>query len=57
MAFITRDQALAYLREYYNDNYADDEETFEDVVEGLGDMLDLVTPNVVYAYHVYMGNV
>lgn len=57
MSFITREQAEAYLREYYNDNYADDEETFEEIVAMLGDQLDMVVPEIVYAYHVYMGNV
>ncbi len=53
MSFITTQQAEEYLREYYNDNYADDEESFEEVVEALADQLDLVTPEIVYAYHVY----
>jgi hypothetical protein len=58
MTFITKAQAEQFLREYYADNgYAEDGETFEEVVEGLGDMLDCVTPNVVYAYHVFVGNV
>lgn len=62
MAFITKPQAEQYLREYYEDNYGtyDEDastyvfdESFEDVVEALEDQLDLVSPELAYAWHVF----
>ena len=55
MSFITKQQAQDYLREYYNDNYvlAGETETFEEVVESIGDTLDMLSPEMVYAYHIY----
>lgn len=53
---MTFTQAQEYLRQYYNDNYADDDETFEDVIAALGDQLDMVTSDVAAAYNVYMEN-
>jgi hypothetical protein len=59
MTFITKFQAEQFLREYYISNYvlAKEQETFEEVLEILEGTLDLVDANVVYAYHVFKGNV
>jgi hypothetical protein len=55
MAFITKQEAEDFLREYHNDNYvlAGEEETFEEVLDSIEDNLDMLTPNVVYAFHVF----
>jgi hypothetical protein len=51
MAFLTKTEAEAYLREYYEDNY--DDETFEEFLSILEDQLDMVSPEMVYAFQIY----
>jgi len=55
MAFITKQQAEDYLREYHNDNYvlAGETESFEEVLDSIEDNLDCLSPNMVYAFHVF----
>lgn len=54
MAFISKQQAETYLLKLYELDYCEDYETFQEFIEGLGDTLDMVGPNTVYAYHVYI---
>lgn len=57
MAFITKEQAEQFLTTLYNDGWADTFDSFEEFVENIESCSDEYTPDVVYAYHVYMGNV
>jgi hypothetical protein len=55
MAFITKEQATEFLTQHHAECY--EEDTFEEMIDSIADNLDQVTPNIVYAYHVFVGNV
>jgi hypothetical protein len=52
---MTKQLALEYLQEYYNDNYvsAGETESFDEVLAMIGDTLDMLSEDMAEAYNIY----
>lgn len=53
MSFINKQQAEAYLQGIYLMDWQADYTTFAEYIDAIGDTLDMLAADIVYAYKVY----